>query len=98
LTTHLIGKTALVTDGSRGIGAAIVRRLSEDGANVAFTYAASTDKADALVGELTAKCRNAIAIAADSACARTMTWTLDSATRRDRTRSLKLDCARRFEA
>lgn len=67
MTTTLSGKTALVTGGSRGIGAAIVRRLADDGANVAFTYAASADKADALASELTAKGSNVIAIKADSA-------------------------------
>jgi 3-oxoacyl-[acyl-carrier protein] reductase len=44
----LTGKRALVTGGSRGIGAAVVRRLVEEGAEVAFTYAASVDDADAL--------------------------------------------------
>ena len=37
----LTGKVAFVTGGSRGIGAAIVRRLAEDGAAVAFSYASS---------------------------------------------------------
>lgn len=67
MTTILSGRTALVTGGSRGIGAAIVRRLADDGANVAFTYAASADKADALTSQLTAKGHNVIAIKADSA-------------------------------
>jgi hypothetical protein len=41
MANTLIGKIALVTAGSRGIGAAVVRRLASDGATVAFTYAAS---------------------------------------------------------
>jgi 3-oxoacyl-[acyl-carrier protein] reductase len=48
----LEGKTALVTGGSRGIGAAIVRRFVEEGANVAFTYLSSAEKANALASEL----------------------------------------------
>jgi len=45
-------KVALVTGGSRGIGAAIVRRFAEQGANVAFTYRSSADKANALAEKL----------------------------------------------
>ena len=48
----LTGKTALVTGGSRGIGEAIVRRFVAEGARVAFTYASSADRANALVEEL----------------------------------------------
>ena len=51
----LKGKNALVTGGSRGIGQAIVRRYAEYGANVAFTYLNSAEKAQALVDELTAQ-------------------------------------------
>ena len=47
MANALSGKVALVTGGSRGIGAAIVRRLKADGASVAFTYAASEDRAKA---------------------------------------------------
>ena len=44
-------KTALITGGSRGIGAAIVKRFAEEGANVAFTYVSSADKANAVAEE-----------------------------------------------
>jgi 3-oxoacyl-[acyl-carrier protein] reductase len=56
-----------VTGGSRGIGAAIVRRLAREGAAVAFTYAASAEKADRLAVEIEAGGGTALAIAADSA-------------------------------
>ncbi len=48
----LAGKTAIVTGGSRGIGAAIVRKFAEHGANVAFTYLSSEEKAKAIEAEL----------------------------------------------
>ncbi len=67
MSQPLAGKIALVTGGSRGIGAAIVRRLSSDGATVAFTYSASDDKAKAIVAEIEAKGAKALAIKADSA-------------------------------
>lgn len=50
----LDGKTALVTGASRGIGEGIARKFAEQGANVAFTYARSAEKAEALVRELSA--------------------------------------------
>ncbi len=49
---QLTGKTALVTGGSRGIGAAIVRHLAKEGANVAFTYSSSSEAAQKLVAEI----------------------------------------------
>ncbi len=66
---NLNGKVAFVTGGSRGIGAAIVRRLAADGADVAFTYvsASSKDAATALAREIEANGRRARAIQADSA-------------------------------
>lgn len=67
--SHLANKTALVTGGSRGIGAAIVRRLAADGANVAFTFSAAKEQADELVSEIEKTGRKALAIQADSACA-----------------------------
>ena len=65
----LNGKVPFVTGGSRGIGAATVRRLAAEGADVAFTYvsAASRDTAQALAPELEADGRGARAIQADSA-------------------------------
>lgn len=65
--SKLINKIALITGGSRGIGAAIVKRLAADGADVAFTYVSSKEKADALVLEIEKTGRKALAIQADSA-------------------------------
>jgi NAD(P)-dependent dehydrogenase (short-subunit alcohol dehydrogenase family) len=62
---RLAGKRALVTGGSRGIGAAIVRRLAADGAAVAVNYVADQSSADALVAELTDKGHQAFALRAD---------------------------------
>jgi 3-oxoacyl-[acyl-carrier protein] reductase len=67
MTAPLTGRRALVTGGSRGIGAEIVRRLSADGAAVAFTYGASAREADKLVAEVTGAGGTAVAIQADSA-------------------------------
>nr|WP_314576759.1 3-oxoacyl-ACP reductase family protein [uncultured Pseudomonas sp.] len=65
LTLH--GKVALVQGGSRGIGEAIVRRLSAAGASVAFTYVNSAQKAETIVTSLKSEGRNALAIKADAA-------------------------------
>lgn len=66
-TTTLAGKRALVTGGSRGIGAEIVRRLSTDGAAVAFTYANSATDAGKLVAQVAENGGRAVAIQADAA-------------------------------
>lgn len=66
MTPRFAGKTALVTGGSRGIGAAIVRRLAREGAAVAFTYSASDEKAQALVASIEGEGGRAVAIRADS--------------------------------
>ncbi|XXU52865.1 3-oxoacyl-ACP reductase family protein [Sorangium sp. So ce1078] len=63
----LKGKVALVTGGSRGIGAAIARRLAHEGAAVAITYAASPAKAAEVVHGIEAAGGRAIAVRADSA-------------------------------
>jgi 3-oxoacyl-[acyl-carrier protein] reductase len=65
-TSPLNGKTALVTGGSRSIGAAIAKRLAADGAAVAITYSASQGKADEVVREIEATGGRALAIAADA--------------------------------
>ena len=65
-TTSLNNKVAFVQGGSRGIGAAIVKRLAADGATVAFTYVSSPDKAQAVVKEVEAAGGRALAIQADS--------------------------------
>ncbi|WNV88140.1 3-oxoacyl-ACP reductase family protein [Umezawaea sp. Da 62-37] len=62
----LDGKTALVTGGSRGIGAAIALRLAQDGADVALTYVSSERAAADVVSRIEALGRRAVAIRADS--------------------------------
>jgi len=66
----LAGKVALVTGGSRGIGAAIARSLADDGADVAISYSASADKAKAVVNDLLEKGVRAHAFKADQADAK----------------------------
>ncbi|HFV9292344.1 TPA: 3-oxoacyl-ACP reductase family protein [Serratia fonticola] len=67
VTQLLSGRVAFVQGGSRGIGAAIVKRLAREGATVAFTYVSSSDKADEVVEAITTAGGQAIAIRADSA-------------------------------
>jgi 3-oxoacyl-[acyl-carrier protein] reductase len=67
---RLEGKRALVTGGGRGIGAAIVRRLAREGADVALTYVGNSDRADQTVQAAQAFGARALAIQADSADAK----------------------------
>jgi 3-oxoacyl-[acyl-carrier protein] reductase len=62
----LEGKIALITGGSRGIGAGIAKRLAADGANVAITYTKGADAAASVVKEIERAGGKAIAIQADS--------------------------------
>jgi NAD(P)-dependent dehydrogenase (short-subunit alcohol dehydrogenase family) len=77
--TQLNGKVALVTGGSRGIGAAIARHLAIAGADVAITYVSSPDKANAVVAEIKSAGRRGIAVKADSADAAAVRAAVDKA-------------------
>src|SRR5260370_1215431 len=63
----LAGKVAVVTGGSRGIGAAIAKRLATDGASVAITYTKGADAAASVIKEVERAGGKAIAIQADAA-------------------------------
>ena len=67
----LEGKIAIITGGSRGIGAAIAKRLAADGAKVAITYAKGADAAASVVKEIERDGGKAIAIQADAIDAET---------------------------
>ena len=73
----LEGKIALITGGSRGIGAAIAKRLAADGANVAITYTKGADAAASVVKEIERVGRKAIAIQADAADAEAVKAAVD---------------------
>jgi NAD(P)-dependent dehydrogenase (short-subunit alcohol dehydrogenase family) len=73
----LAGKVALVTGGSRGIGAAIALQLAGDGADVALTYLRTEHRAAGVVREIAALGRRGLAIAADSADPQAVTSAVD---------------------
>ncbi|MCV3206557.1 SDR family oxidoreductase [Mesorhizobium sp. YC-39] len=67
MSNILKGKVALVTGGSRGLGAATAEALADQGADVAISYVASAEKAQAVVAKLKAKGVRALAIQSDQA-------------------------------
>ncbi len=76
---QLRGKAAFVTGGSRGIGAAIAKRLARDGASVALTYVNGEAQARAIVDEIAAAGGRAVAIKADGRDARAIESAVDRA-------------------
>lgn len=77
MNTLLKNKSVLVTGGSRGIGAAIVSRLARDGANVAFTYANSPERAEATAKAARVHGSRIVSIHADSADAQSLTQAVE---------------------
>lgn len=77
----LKGKRALVTGGSRGIGAAVVKRLAREGADVALTFVSKPDQAEETVKEAQALGVKAIAIQADSADAKSVVAAVEQTAR-----------------
>ncbi|MEV5560878.1 SDR family oxidoreductase [Nonomuraea wenchangensis] len=73
MNTMLHGRVALVTGGSRGIGAAIARRLAGEGAHVAITYARSPEQARAVVTEIETMGARGLAIQAEATDAAALT-------------------------
>src|ERR1700677_3723395 len=77
--SKLANKVALVTGGSRGIGAAIAKRLAADGASVAITYAKDAASASTVVQAIEAAGGKAVAIQADAADAAAVSSAVEKA-------------------
>jgi 3-oxoacyl-[acyl-carrier protein] reductase len=81
MSKNLTGKVALVAGGSRGIGAAIVKRLAREGAHVALTYVSKPDQAEETVQAAQALSVKALAIKADSADAQAVVAAVEQTVR-----------------
>ncbi|MFC4055089.1 SDR family oxidoreductase [Actinomadura syzygii] len=77
MAANLEGRSALVTGGGRGIGAAIALRLARDGADVAVTYVRAPERAAEVVRGIKAAGRRGLAIAADAADPAAVTAAVD---------------------
>lgn len=75
--SNLEGKVALVTGGSRGIGAAIAVRLAAEGADVALTYNTAADRADGVVAAITDSGRRGLALRAPASDVSTVVDAVD---------------------
>jgi len=82
MNTKLAGKVAFINGGSRGIGAAIARRLAQEGATVVIGYGASSAAAEALASGIEAEGGMALAVQADAADAAALTRAIDAAAER----------------
>ncbi|WP_255953600.1 3-oxoacyl-ACP reductase family protein [Streptomyces odontomachi] len=76
---QLEGNVALVTGGSRGIGAAVALRLADEGADVVVTYESSAERAADVVDQIKARGRRGLAVQADSAVPEALTAAVDEA-------------------
>ena len=79
MSEKLVGKAALVTGGSRGIGAAIAKRLAADGASVAITYAKDANAASAVVEAIERAGGKALAIQAEASNAEAVRGAVEKA-------------------